>query len=184
MIETIDWEKLANTVMPHFFGGEHVRSLPPEKSYAELAMFLTDYDADRYVLDYPKHITFGEYRGSIDALRACVAKVDEGWLDCYTGKGRYYCAFDGDRVVSFCILDTFGVYDGLTVAGPGCVGTIPEERGHRTGLEMIRRATAILRDEGCDISYIHYTGIDHWYERLGYTTVLRWNSAGITYRLS
>jgi len=81
-------------------------------------------------------------------------------------------------VISFCLVDEFGVYNGLKVGGPGCVGTIPSCRKQGIGLMMIRNATEILQKEGYDISHIHYTGVAPWYAHLGYKTVLRWNGKG------
>ena len=40
-------------------------------------------------------------------------------------------------------------------------------------------ATEMLKDEGYDISYIHYTHLENWYGRLGYKTVVRWNGRGV-----
>ena len=97
----------------------------------------------------------------------------------YDGKHRVYCAFDGDRVASFCLLEDMGTYRGLRVAGPGCVGTLPEYRRRGIGLRMVQNATALLAAEGYDIGYIHYTGVGPWYARLGYRTVLRWNRDGV-----
>ena len=37
----------------------------------------------------------------------------------------------------------------------------------------------ILKEEGYDYSYIHYTYLAPWYERLGYKTVIKWNRDGI-----
>ena len=44
---------------------------------------------------------------------------------------------------------------------------------------MVRLATNVLKEDGFDISWVHYTHLEHWYEKLGYHTVLRWNSSGI-----
>ena len=38
---------------------------------------------------------------------------------------------------------------------------------------------SILKDEGYDLSWIHYTAVGHWYAKLGYETVVRWNCKGI-----
>ena len=56
--------------------------------------------------------------------------------------------------------------------------TIPEYRKKGIGLEMVRRATMLLKEENFDISWIHYTHLRHWYEKLGYLTILEWNSKG------
>ncbi|SDB65108.1 GNAT family N-acetyltransferase [Butyrivibrio sp. INlla16] len=86
-----------------------------------------------------------------------------------------------DYVAAFCILSDFGTHDNLKVGGPGCVGTIPKYRKKGIGLEMVRRATNILKKEKYDISWIHYTHIENWYKKLGYETVLKWNADGIVY---
>jgi hypothetical protein len=44
---------------------------------------------------------------------------------------------------------------------------------------MVKHVTQILKDEGYDISFIHYTGVAPWYEKLGYNTIVRWNTDGI-----
>ncbi|SDB63952.1 GNAT family N-acetyltransferase [Butyrivibrio sp. INlla16] len=56
-----------------------------------------------------------------------------------------FCAFDKDEVVAFCILSDFGTKDNLKIGGPGCVGTIPKYREKGIGLEMVRRATVLLK---------------------------------------
>ena len=66
----------------------------------------------------------------------------------------------------------------LKIAGP-CRRSVPAYRKQGIGLEMVRRVTMILKDEGYDLSYIHYTGVPHWYEKLGYRTVLRWTGTGV-----
>ena len=65
------------------------------------------------------------------------------------------------------------------IGGPGCVGTLPEFRNKGIGLTMVRNVTQILKAEGYDYSYIHFTGIAQWYEKLGYKTCVRWNKNGI-----
>ena len=72
-----------------------------------------------------------------------------------------------------------GHFNGLNIGGPGCVGTIPEYRRRGIGLEMVRLATEILRNDGFDLSWIHYTHLEHWYMKLGYKPVLKWNSSSI-----
>ena len=44
---------------------------------------------------------------------------------------------------------------------------------------MIKHVTQILKDEGYDYSYIHYTGVASWYEKLGYKTSIKWNKNGV-----
>lgn len=61
----------------------------------------------------------------------------------------------------------------------GCVGTLPEYRDRGIGLTMVKHVTGILREEGYDYSYIHYTYLAPWYEKLGYKTVIKWGRNGI-----
>ena len=58
------------------------------------------------------------------------------------------------------------------------VRAAPAFRRRGIGLKMVCDVTALLRDAGCDYSYIHYTGVAPWYARLGYRTCLRWSCAG------
>ena len=67
----------------------------------------------------------------------------------------------------------------IKIGGPGCVGTLPEYRNKGVGLSMVKYATQILKNEGFDYSYIHYTHISEWYSKLGYKTVLQWTKNGI-----
>lgn len=67
----------------------------------------------------------------------------------------------------------------VKVGGPGCVGTLPEYRNQGIGLIMVERVTQILKEEGFDYSYIHYTGVAPWYGKLGYKTIVRWTGKGI-----
>ena len=87
------------------------------------------------------------------------------------------------RIASFCIIEDMGTHtlDGraVRIGGPGCVGTVPEYRNRGVGLTMVRNVTRILKEEGFDFSYIHYTGVAPWYRKLGYMTILKWNKNGI-----
>ena len=71
-----------------------------------------------------------------------------------------------------------GAAEGLHIGGPGCVGTLPAWRKKGIGLEMVRRATEIFAREGYDVSWIHWTHLEQWYQKLGYKTALRWNKDG------
>lgn len=175
----MNYTEMFNILHPGFFQEESIRSMPRTWVFTELAM---DLHGDRPNVT-PPHlrcgITFGEYHGSLEALRDAVAQVDEDWVQYFTEKCRYYCAFDGERIVAFCHLADMGHVQGLHIGGPGCVGTIPEYREQGIGLEMVRLATETLRREGFDLSWIHYTHLAHWYMKLGYQPILRWNSGGI-----
>lgn len=170
---------LFNSVRPDFFEKDHIRSLPVSEIYEEQILDLHAFSPDALAISCPAHITFGPYQGELAPLHAAVRLVDESWIPYYTPDAPVYCAMDGEQVVSFCLLDDFGTYQGLRIGAPGCVGTIPAYRKQGIGLKMIQNATAIFQARGYDLGYIHYTGVGRWYEKLGYRTLLRWNARGI-----
>lgn len=175
----MDYAKLFEAVSPGFFEWEGIRNLPEDDVCVEQVMWLKDWDIDKVPLACPDNITFGIYDGPNEPLKEAVAKVDEDWVK-YFGPGRKtFCAFDRDKIVSFCNVDKMCEFEGARVAGPGCVGTVPEYRKRGIGLNMVRHATQLLKDEGYNISFIHYTHLENWYGRLGYKTVVRWNCRGI-----
>lgn len=176
---TLNYADLFNTIQPGFFQQEHIRSLPAEQVFEEQIIDLHTWQPGQPELPCPAGITFGVFQGDIAALHAAVRQVEDDWVAYFNEGDRVYCAFDGDKVVSFCLLDQYGQYEGLRIGAPGCVGTIPAYRKQGIGLKMVQNATAILKEEGYDLSYIHYTAVGHWYARLGYQTILRWNSQGI-----
>ena len=123
----------------------------------------------------PPGASFGFYGGGLEALRREVGRVDATWPELFGKDDRVYCAFEGGRPASFCLVEDMGTFGGLRVGGPGCVGTLPEFRRRGIGLKLVQNVTAILKEEGFDIGYIHYTGVAPWYAKLGYRTVLRWS---------
>lgn len=175
----INYTDLFNALHPGFFQEERIRSLPPEEVFEEQILDLHTFSPDAVKIACPEHITFGMYHGDLPSLRQAVALVDEDWVQYFSQGDSVYCAMDGDKVISFCLLDEFGEYQGLRIAGPGCVGTVPSARGQGIGLKMVQNATQILKEQGFDFSYIHYTHVGRWYARLGYQTILRWSSQGI-----
>ena len=44
---------------------------------------------------------------------------------------------------------------------------------------MVKNVTRILKEDGYDYSYIHFTGVASWYEKLGYKTSIKWNKHGV-----
>ena len=165
-------------LQPGFFDKSYIASLPEDEVYEEQIIDLHAWQEGAPV-PCPDHITFGFYRGDGAALQAVVREVEEDWPQWFGQTDRVFCAYDGDRVVSFCLLDSFGEADGKKVGAPGCVGTLPAYRRQGIGLRMVQKATAILQAEGYDLSWIHYTAVGHWYSKLGYETVVRWNCKGI-----
>ncbi len=175
----MDYTALFNSLHPGFFDQAHIRVLPPEEVFAEQVLDLSAFSPDAFSISFPAAVTFGTAGGAEASLRDAVRRVDGDGLQYFTRDQTAFCAFDGTKVVSFCILDDMGRHGGLRFGGPGCVGTVPEYRRRGIGLETVRRATALLKREGFDRSWIHYTHVDRWYAKLGYETVLRWNSGGI-----
>lgn len=167
---------------PDFFNREYIRQIDNEHVYEEQALDLREYAPDALSIPVPGHITFGYFEGDLGELQASVALVNEEWLKFYQDSRRVFCAFDGERPVSFCRVEDMGEHEifgrKVKIGGPGCVGTIPAYRRQGIGLKMVQYATNILKSEGYDYSYIHYTGVGHWYARLGYETLVRWNKYG------
>ena len=145
----MDYKKLFDSLNPGFFEKAWIKSMPDDNVFSELVMDLREETPKELPFQCPEQITFGEYRGDIGTLREAVARVEKDWVQYFT-----------------------------EISGPGCVGTVPAYRKKGIGLEMVRRATIMLKEEGFDLSWIHYTHIGPWYEKLGYRTVLRWNGKG------
>ncbi len=179
---TINYQEMFNHLYPDFFAKSAPKDADPAETWEELAMELKLEAPVTQPVPCPEHITFGWYNGDTETLQKAVATVDEDWPEYFQQGDRVYCAFDGDRIASFCLVDTMGEYQGLRIGGPGCVGTVPEYRRQGIGLRMVQKATDILRKEGFDISFIHYTAVGRWYEKLGYQTVLEWNKNGFVNR--
>lgn len=177
--ERMKYEELFHSLYPGFFQEKGIAAMPRDWVFTELVMNLREEPSKGTQRCHPEGITFGEYHGELEALREAVRQVDEEWVRYFREGYRCYGAFDGERIVAFCHLGDLGTLQGLRIGGPGCVGTIPAYRRRGIGLEMVRLATEALRQEGFDLSWIHYTHLAHWYERLGYQPVLRWNSGGI-----
>ena len=176
----IDPMGLFQALYTGFLEADYIRALPPENVYEEQVLDLMEFRADALEIPCPENITFGIFRGDRAKLYEAIAKVDEDWIQWYPEDGEpAFCAYDGEKVVSFCLLDKFGSYNGMLVGGPGCVGTVPEYRKLGIGLKMVQLATEELKRMGYDLSYIHYTSVGHWYARLGYRTVVRWNRDGV-----
>lgn len=178
----MNYADLLQSIHPNFFESESIRALDEEYVFSELVLDLSNAALNDIRISCPARITFGMLEGRREELRQAVGLVDEDWVQYFNEDSPVFCAFDGDKgnqIISFCTLDDMGLHQGLRVGGPGCVGTIPEYRGHGIGLEMVRRGSLLLQKQGIALSYIHYTHIGHWYEKLGYETVLRWNCKGV-----
>ena len=178
-MQRLDYVRMFQCMHPGFFQREYIQSIPKDKEYEEMILWLKDFSVDAVKIDVPPEITFEYFRGDADKLLEAVRQVEEGWAPIYEKKPRTFCAYHGDRIVSFCIIEDMKSYENLKIGGPGCVGTVPDFRKKGVGLRMVQLATDILKQEGFDISYIHYTGVARWYAKLGYEPILKWNGEGI-----
>ena len=178
-----DYISLFDRLHPDFFEKEHIRNMQEEFIFDEMILPLPEFDLHRYDKKFGDNISFGFYDGDLSELHKDVEKVEQHWVPFYDGKSRIYCGFLDGKVASFCMIEDMGSHnlDGrvIRIGGPGCVGTLPEYRDRGIGLTMVKNVTQILKEEGYDYSYIHYTGVAPWYEKLGYKTSIRWNKNGI-----
>ena len=174
---------LFNGLYPRYFEDESIRSLPEDIVFNEMILPLGKFDTSVYDRKLDSNISFGFYDGDINELRNAVGKVDADWTEYFDGGARVYCGYVDGEIASFCIADDMGelCIDGKTykIGGPGCVGTIPEYRNKGIALTMVKMVTQYLKEEGYDYSYIHYTAVAPWYEKLGYETIIKWNAKGI-----
>ena len=177
-----DAEHLFEQMHPGFFERPYIKNMGEGARYDEQVLFLKEYDGD-YAPARTDGIRFGFFgEGDVEKLKQSVALVDETWVQYFGKTDAVYCAFEGDTVVSFCLVDDMGEHElagqKVKIAGPGCVGTVPAYRKRGIGLDMVQNATKILKDRGYDLSYIHYTAVGHWYAKLGYETILAWGKDG------
>lgn len=168
---------------PSFFDSEDIRSMPDEYVFDEMLLSLKEFDIHKYEKTFDGSVSFGYYKGSLSKLKKEIEKVDPQWTRFFDEGDRIYCGYIDGKTASFCIIGDMGTYDigggKIKVGGPGCVGTLPEYRDRGIGLTMVKNATDILKKEGYDYSYIHYTYLAPWYEKLGYKTLIKWNRDGI-----
>lgn len=176
------YQALFNEMHPGFFDRPNIRARTSDEAFDEMLLPLDAFDPAAFGLSVPEDVFFGFYTGPMEPLLDAVRRVDPGWPPIFTPERRVYCGFCQDRIASFCIVEDMGAHmlngKRLRFGGPGCVGTAPEFRRLGIGLKMVCNVTAILRQEGYDISYIHYTGVAPWYAKLGYRTFLRWTRDG------
>ena len=152
-----DYRQLFEDMHPGFFQRPYITALPESAVYEEMALELASFPPSA-LLPAPEGVSFGFYQGDHEALLRAVNEVEPDWAHLYPAGVRAYCAMAGDAVASFCIVDQMGQWQGMKIGGPGCVGTVPAFRKRGIGLKMVENVTRILRNEGCDLSYIHFTG--------------------------
>ena len=175
-------ERLFFELHPGFFDREYVRRIPENETATELMMYLADFDPECYKKTLSENITFGFYNGDINKLKEKVRSVVEHWTQFFNEKTLVYCGYLDGKVASFCIIEDYGEHEvngsKARIGAPGCVGTLEEYRNRGIGLTMIRNVTQILKEEGYEYSYIHYTFEPQWYSKAGYKTFVRWNCKG------
>lgn len=166
-----------------FFERESIKSMDSGEVFEEMLLALDAFDGEIYKRSFDESVTFGFFDGKTEDLLNAVASVDKDWVEFFGEGQRVYCGFIGGETASFCIVEDMGahLYNGrkMKFGGIGCVGTLPKFRNRGIGLTMVSSATQILKNEGFDYSYIHFTAVAPWYERLGYKIILRWNAHGI-----
>lgn len=178
---------LLDCIHPNFFASEDIRNLPEDCVFEEMIMSLDEFEANTYDKKLDDTISFGYYNGDAGELFEAVEKVIPAWVEIYKedyGKDvKVYCGYINGKIASFCIVEDMGVHningEEIKVGGPGCVGTLPEYRNKGIGLTMVDQVTQILKENGYDYGYIHYTGVGPWYGKLGYNTLFRWNKHGV-----
>lgn len=167
---------------PYFFERAEIKGLPEHNVNEEMVLELKDY-VGKEMPQCPECIQFDYYTGDRATLLQAVGTVEAGWPEFFGESDKVYCAFVDGKIASFCIVENMGTHNlnGRTVkiGGPGCVGTLPECRRKGIGLAMVHKVTEILREQGYDLSYIHWTGVADWYAKLGYKRILQWDKMGL-----
>lgn len=178
-----EYVELFNKMHPDFFKQEYIRNIPENLVYEEMVLNLQEFNEFQYTKAFDTSVSFGIYTGSHEELLDAVDKVDKSWLALYKEDSEVYVATVDGEIASFCLIEDMKEHvflgHSIKVGGPGCVGTVPAFRNKGLGLVMISKVTQILKERGYDISYIHYTGVAKWYAKLGYETVIKWNSEGV-----
>lgn len=154
---------LFNSMHPDFFESEHIRKLPDDWIFDEMVLPLDEFEPCRYDRKLAENVSFGFFQGDIAAVKEAVAEVDDDWPQYFTEGQRIYCGYVDGKIVSFCTVADLGVHDlngrKVKIGGPGCVGTLPAFRDMGIGLTMVKNVTRLLKEEGFDYSYIHFTSV-------------------------
>lgn len=182
-IQEKEFAGLFNRMHPGFFERRHICEMPQCEIFHEMILDLQAFKPAIYNPQLEDGATFGPYQGDMAQLRHIVGQVDADWVKYFNGDEAIYCGYVGALPVSFCLIADYGTFRvgnrDIGFGGPGCVGTLPQFRNRGIGLSMVAQVTEMLRQRGYDYSYIHFTSEAPWYAKLGYRTILRWNSRGI-----
>lgn len=142
----------------------------------EMLLELKNFCIDDYELHGSDSAEYGWYEGDLNKIHTAVACVDESWVKYFNNFENIYVAKVNGKIASFCLVD-LNCQNYLTdmygrIGMPGCVGTVPEFRNRGVALEMIANVTEYLKKQGMDVSFIYFTGVSKWYEKIGYKTYL------------
>jgi len=142
----------------------------------EMILNLADFNLDQLTLHGSDIAEYEWYHGDLETIKSAVSLVDENWPQYFTKTDNIYVAKVNGEIASFCLVDT-NCYNYLTdkygkVGMPGCIGTVPKYRNKGIALEMVAKVTQYLKEQGMNISFIYYTGVPHWYEKIGYKSFL------------
>ncbi|MBQ5330251.1 MAG: GNAT family N-acetyltransferase [Oscillospiraceae bacterium] len=174
-------KELFEKVNPGHFERDYVKALDEGEVFEDLIMPLGSFELPQ-TAGLPG-ITYGSYTGKVTDLKEMIGRIDRGWIDIFNEESEVYCAFCEGHPVSICMIEDMGEHfiggRKYRVGGPGCVGTLPEYRKRGIGAQMVLNVTKILRDRGFDLSYIYYTAVGGWYEKMGYKKAVRWDKHGI-----
>lgn len=145
-------------------------------SCEEMLLHLKDFSLDTKSFHGHDIAEYNWFSGDLKEIQSAVACVDESWVQYYTNPQNIYVSRVNGEIASFCLVDT-NCQNYLTdafgkVGMPGCVGTVPKYRNKGIALEMIANVTKYLKEQGMDISFIFFTGVAKWYEKIGYETFL------------
>ncbi|MCR5557938.1 MAG: GNAT family N-acetyltransferase [Butyrivibrio sp.] len=152
------------------------RGFVSEGGCDEMILDLNDFEFEKLSLHGSDIADYGWFDGDMKDIKAAVSLVDESWTQYFTKPENIYVGKVQGEIASFCMVDT-NCQNYLTdkygkVGMPGCVGTVPKFRDKGIALEMVARATRYLKTQGMDVSFIYYTGVPKWYEKIGYRTFL------------
>ena len=152
------------------------RGYPVTDHYDEMTGDLSGFRAADFSLPVPEGVAFGWYHGNFEKMRQAVAQVDDSWPQYFNEDQPVFCATLNGEIASFCAVDEWEnclLSNGHNrVGAPGCVGTVPAFRRRGIGLKMVALACEELKKQGCDTVFIHYTGVAHWYAKLGFRVFL------------
>lgn len=138
----------------------------------EMLLKLSKFTYDAKAFRGHEVASYGWYQGNLSKLHQAVAAVEEDWVQYFEDPARTFVGIVGDEIASFCLVDAdwknyLSDANG-TVGGPGCVGTVPKFRNQGIGIEMVALATDYLKKRGVDVSFIFFTGVAPWYQKIGY----------------